>query len=380
LRILVLYDCLYPWTVGGAERWYRHVALALAEDGHEVTYATRRQWDRGDAPRLEGVEIAIVCPRIGLYTAGGRRRMSEALLFGAGTFWHLLRHGRRYDVVHTASFPYFSVLAAAVARAISPPTRYRVVVDWHELWTAAYWREYVGGVAGRIGWAVQRAVLRVRQRAFCFAQVTARRLREERVDGDVIVLEGQWEGSLEATAPQPAQDVAVFAGRLIREKRADALGPALAFARRTAPGLRAEIYGDGPERAAVDAAAAADPALTVHGFVDAETLDAALARALCLVLPSRREGYGKVVIEAARLGVPSVVVDDPDSAAAELVVDGVNGALSASAAPEDLGAAILRVRDAGPALRESTAAWFTANAERLSLRSSLRTLLEAYGG
>jgi glycosyltransferase involved in cell wall biosynthesis len=380
LRILVLYDCLYPWTVGGAERWYRHVALALAEDGHDVTYATRRQWDRGDEPRLEGVDIAVVCPRIGLYTATGRRRMSEALLFGAGTFWHLLRHGRGYDVVHTASFPYFSVLAAAAARTLAPPARYRLVVDWHELWTAAYWREYVGGVAGRIGWAIQRAVLRVRQRAFCFAQVTARRLREERVHGDVTVLEGQWEGSLEAAAPQPAEDVAVFAGRLIREKRADALGPAVTRARRTAPELRAEVYGDGPERPAVEAAAAAEPALTVHGFVDAEALDAALARALCLVLPSRREGYGKVVIEAARLGVPSVVVDDSDSAAAELVVDGVNGVLAASAAPEDLGAAILRVREAGPALRESTAAWFTANAERLSLRGSLRTLLEAYGG
>ena len=27
--------------------------------------------------------------------------------------WHLIRRGRQYDVVHTASFPYFSLLAAA---------------------------------------------------------------------------------------------------------------------------------------------------------------------------------------------------------------------------------------------------------------------------
>lgn len=371
----MLYDCLYPWTVGGAERWYRHVALALAADGHDVVYATRRQWDRGADPDLEGVRVAVVCPRIGLYTASGRRRMSEALLFGAGTFWHLLRHGRDYDVVHTASFPYFSLLAAA---ALRPLGGYRLVVDWHELWTRGYWIEYVGGLAGRAGWFVQGLTLRVRQRAFCFARVTARRLREGGVHGDVTVLEGQWEGPRAAQAPQPAEDVVVFAGRLIREKRADALGPALTRARRGAPQLRGEVYGEGPDRAAVEAAAAAEPALALHGFVDAAQLDAALARALCLVLPSRREGYGKVVIEASRLGVPSVVVDDPDSAAVELVSDGVNGVLARSASAEDLGAAILRVRDAGPALRESTARWFTENAERLSLDASLRVLLEAY--
>jgi glycosyltransferase involved in cell wall biosynthesis len=376
VRVLVLYDCLYPWTVGGAERWYRHVAIALAADGHEVTYATRRQWDR-DAPPddLPGVRVVAISPRMELYTTSGRRRTDEALWFGAGTFWHLLRHGRRYDVVHTASFPYFSLLAAG---ALRPLGGYRLVVDWHELWTREYWLEYLGGPGGRIGLAVQRLGLRVRQRAFCFAQLTARRLREHGVHGDVVVLEGQWEGSLEPDGPRPAEDVAVFAGRLIPEKRADALGPALTHARRSAPDLRGEVYGDGPERAAVERAAAAEPALALRGFVGAEELEAALARALCLVLPSRREGYGKIVIEAARLGVPSVVVDDPDSAAVELVAEGVNGVLAASASAEDLGDAILRVRAAGPALRESTAAWFAAHAERLSLGASLRLLLEAY--
>jgi glycosyltransferase involved in cell wall biosynthesis len=346
VRILVLYDCLYPWTVGGAERWYRHVALALAAEGHDVVYATRRQWERGQAPELEGVRVSVVCPRMELYTGSGRRRMSEALVFGAGTFWHLLRHGRRYDVVHTASFPYFSLLAAAAAR---PLGRYRLVVDWHELWTRAYWLEYLGGLGGRFGWAVQRLTLRVRQTAFCFARVTAGRLREAGID-EVTVLEGQWEGSREAQRPLPAEDVVVFAGRLIREKRAAALGPALTWARESVPELRAEVYGDGPDRPAVEAAAVSEPALELQGFVDAERLDAALARALCLVLPSRREGYGKIVIEAARLGVPSVVVDDPDSAAVELVEDGVNGVLAASASAEDV------VVFAGRLIREKRAA------------------------
>ena len=103
-----------------------------------------------------------------------------------------------------------------------------------------------------------------------------------------------------------------------------------------------------------------------------------MARALCLVLPSRREGYGLVVVEAAACGTPSVVVAGPDNAAVERVSEGVNGFVAPTASAEDLAAAILRVQAAGPALRASTAAWFAANAHRLSLAGSLETVAEAY--
>ena len=95
-----------------------------------------------------------------------------------GVLWHLLRHGRRYDVVHTASFPYFSLLARELRRGGA--AGFRIVVDWHEVWTRDYWREYAGPrSAGEIGWRVQRACLRVPQRAFCFSRLHERRLREE---------------------------------------------------------------------------------------------------------------------------------------------------------------------------------------------------------
>ena len=47
MRICLIYDCLYPHTVGGAERWYRGLAERLVGEGHEVTYVTLRQWPRG---------------------------------------------------------------------------------------------------------------------------------------------------------------------------------------------------------------------------------------------------------------------------------------------------------------------------------------------
>jgi glycosyltransferase involved in cell wall biosynthesis len=375
MRICLVYDCLYPYTVGGAERWYRNLGERLSEEGHEVVYLTLRQWERGESGVVPGVEVAAVGPRMGLYAEGGRWRILPPLVFGLGVLLHLLRHGSRYDVVHTASFPYFSLLAAAAVR------RYRLVVDWHEVWSREYWLEYLGPRAGRVGDAVQRLCLRVPQRAFCFSRLHGRRLRETRVNGEVTVLEGEYAGPLEAREPVPAEPVVVFAGRHIPEKRVSALVPALALARERIPELRGEIYGDGPERGEVlrlRSELGLDGALEVQGFVQAERVEAALSRALCMVLPSRREGYGMVVVEAAALGTPSVVVADPDNAATDLVSPGENGYVAPSASPADLAAAIERVHAEGHALRERTAAWFGENAERLSLEGSLKRVLESY--
>lgn len=378
MRLCLVYDCLYPHTVGGAERWYRNLAERLAQDGHDVVYLTLRQWDHGADPGVPGVRVVIAGPRLALYAPSGRRRLLPPLLFGTGVFWHLLRHGSSYDTVHTASFPYFSLLAAALVR---PLHGFRLVVDWHEAWTLAYWREYLGRPGGWIGWSVQRLCLRVPQKAFCFSRLHAARLREEGYRGEVTVLEGEYAGPLERREERDPDPVAVFAGRFIREKRAEALIPAVARARATLPDLRGTLYGDGPERARIErtlADSGLNGVVRLAGFVSSEEVDDALARALCLVLPSRREGYGLVVVEAAAHGTPSVVVADPDNAALELVEEGVNGFIAPSAHAEDLARAIVRVHEGGAALRRSTAAWFAANARRLSLAHSLDSVLASY--
>ena len=378
MRICLVYDCLYPHTVGGAERWYRALSERLAHDGHEVTYLTLRQWDHGESPGVEGVQVVAVGPRMRLYGPTGNRRFVPPLVFGAGVLRHLLRRGGRYDVVHTASFPYFSVLAAAAAR---PLHRFQLVVDWHEVWTRDYWQRYVGRPAGWLGFAVQRLCIRTRQHAFCFSQLNLELLRAQGVRGELERLPGLYAGPRSTGEPARAEPVVLFAGRHIPEKRVPLLVPALALAREQAPELRGALLGDGPERDVVLRAIAEhglEDAVSAPGFVDLQELDQHLRRALCLVLPSRREGYGMVVVEAAAAGTPSIVARAPESAATELIEEGENGFVAESVEPEALAEAILRVRDEGQALRERTAAWFRRNADRLSLERSLDAVAASY--
>jgi glycosyltransferase involved in cell wall biosynthesis len=257
---------------------------------------------------------------------------------------------------------------------------YRIVVDWHELWTREYWREYLGPLGGWFGWKVQRLGLRVPQRAFCFSRLVEERLEAEGVHGGVTLLEGQFEGTPSAT-PMPAEPIVVFAGRHIPEKNPVAVVHAIAKARETIPDLRGAIYGDGPERPNVLAAIAEhglEGVVEAPGFVDEDVIADALARALCLVLPSRREGYGLVVVETLSKGTPVVLVAGDDNAAVEFVAEEKNGFVAPSSSADDLAAAVIQVHTAGPLLRASTLEWFHSHETRLRLGASLEEVAAAY--
>jgi len=185
-------------------------------------------------------------------------------------------------------------------------------------------------------------------------------------------------GPISAAAAPP---FLLFAGRHVPDKRVTTIPAALALARVRRPGLRAVIAGDGPLRGALEQEVrrlGLEHAVEFPGFVSDERLAELMRAAACVVVPSRRDGHGMVAAEAAAVGTPVVVVKAPDSALSELVEEGVNGMLAASAEPADLAAAIDRALDAGPDLRSSTAEWWERNRERLSARESIKRVRAVY--
>jgi glycosyltransferase involved in cell wall biosynthesis len=362
----------------------RVLAEDLARRGHDVTFLTRRQWGDDEEPEVPGVRVIAVSRREELYGPDGARYTGPPIRFGIGVGRHLARHGHEYDVVHTSLSPFFSVLAAGLALRGRRARRRRVplFVDWFEVWTRAYCREYYGRVTGDIGWFVQHLCALTPQHAFVYSQLHSRRLVAEGLRGDTTLVGGLYTG---AVVPHgtPAQDppLVLFAGRHIPEKGVLAIPAAIAEARRRVPDLRALIVGDGsqrPELLETIERLGLGGVIEAPGFVDTAALDDAMARATCLLLPSSREGYGMVVIEAAGTGTPSVVVAREDNAAVELIREGENGYVAPSRAPQDLADAIVGVVEGGPALRERTAAWFAREAPNLTTDASIERVLEQY--
>ena len=385
MRIAVVYDCLFPNTVGGAERWYRNLSERLDAE-HEVVYMTRRQWGE-EGPGTPFPTVAV-SPGGELYTATGRRRVWPPVRFGLGVFWHLLRHGRRYDAVHMASFPYFSLLGAALALALNR-SRARLIVDWHEIWSLSYWRSYLGPIGGRVAHAIQALCLRIPDRSFTFSRLAEARARElghraplQRLTGEFAEdAEERRRLLLESAESGSHPPVAVAAGRQIPEKRVPAIPAAIAEAGHELPELRCVILGDGPEAEATRAAVrevGLEERVELRGRVDHASVMEELARATCLVHPSRREGYGLTVVEAASLGTPAVLVSGPDNAATELIEEGVNGFVVSDAGPESLGRGIAAAVRGGQAVRESTLDWYERRRAELSIESSLAAVQASY--
>lgn len=115
--------------------------------------------------------------------------------------------------------------------------------------------------------------------------------------------------------------VFLFGGASIRRKGFDLLLDAFAKVRAEGPGAQLRIAG--PAGDAASLLSAAGPGIDVLGPLDQPTLAGELARADCLVLPSRHDSYGMVVVESLAVGTPVLVSDMVG--AKDLVEDGVNG-------------------------------------------------------
>jgi glycosyltransferase involved in cell wall biosynthesis len=354
VKVAIAYDCLYPFTIGGAEKYYRGLAERLARR-HSVSFLTRRQWTDAASPRIAAnVEVIPVCGPSALYGENGRRRIEP-------------------------TFPFFSVLAARAARALGGPP---YVVDWLEVWSRDGWDAYLGGWRAAVGLAIQQLCVRLSSTALVHSELHAGRLARARGRSPRL-LRGLYEGPRGGSAAQqPRAPLAVFAGRHIPEKGVAALPEAVAIARREVPDLEAILFGDGPERPCVQGEIARlglREVVHCRGFASEAELHAALARATCLVLPSSREGYGLVVVEAAAFGTPSIVLRAPESAATELVEPGRNGIVIDAADPGSIARALVEASARREELVAGTTAWFLENADRLSIDASVDALEEVYG-
>ena len=260
-----------------------------------------------------------------------------------------------------------------------------LIVDWHELWAREYWLSYLGSVGGRIGAAVQGLCLRLPDQSFTFSRLVEERLVESNHGAAITRLTGEYAGaSLEDVAPHVhvrGRALVVFAGRHIAEKHVAAIPPAIAAARHQIPDLECVILGDGPETETVRKKVRTlglEQAIDVRGRVKSSEVAETIASATCLLHPSEREGYGQVIVEAAALGTPAIVVAGPENAATELIEPGVNGYVAGSCDPEELGRLVVDAVQNTDALRRSTREWYAEHSNELSLQHSLDTVLSTY--
>lgn len=278
-------DTTHP-SGGGSERYVEQLAERLAADGDEVT---------------------ILCAAHGV-AAANEERAGVTIRRAGGTatvYLHGLRAVRRHrpDIVVDVlnGIPFFA-----------PLVHRRVLLIVHHL-NREPWVSHFGRVLGRLGWWVESTVVRRLYRRCPVVAVSAP-TRDELValgiEADRIVV------AHNVTDPTPPTDVRpaptptlCVLSRLVAHKQAEHAVDVVARLVPDFPDLRLRVIGEGPTAGQIQQRAAAlgvASHVQLLGFLDERAKHEVLAESWVLLVPSQKEGWARVVMEAALHRVPSI--------------------------------------------------------------------------
>jgi glycosyltransferase involved in cell wall biosynthesis len=355
VRILIFIDSLHG---GGAEAVARVWVDGLRDDGHDVSVATFV----GEEPRGEN---------------DAKFRSSRRLarwIFLPIWFRRVVRR-RRPDIVFSM-LTFSNLIAIAATRCMRRPP---IIISERNL-PSLFLRR------GRLGWRLQAHAARLLYgRADGVVAlshpVAADLVSWFRVPASIIaVVPNPIIGEAIATAskqersgdkPADAGLRLVFVGRLVDQKHPELLLRALSEL--VLRGRRASltVFGTGPLLGGLQTLAAQlGVDVEWRGWVEEWAF--ATAASSCLVLPSRVEGFGNVLVEAAFHGLPVVTLSSA-LGVADAVIPGVTGVLAHDDTPEAIASAIERAAEMTIPV-DALAGWW----EHFSVSNSTRALTNVF--
>lgn len=325
MKIAYIYDAVYPWVKGGGEKRMYELARRMVQQGHEVHCYSWGWWwqEKGKEDIVyEGIHLHGVGEPKALYT-DNRRSIKEAILFALKLISPLWKED--FDVIDCQGFPFFPCFTAKAHSMVGKST---LVITLFEVW-GDYWYTYIGTL-GWFGKILERMILHLTNRMICISEKTKKDLQKiNPTEGTAIIPPGIDCKEISKVPPKDGKWDLIFAGRLIKEKRVDLLIRSLSIVKESNPHVSCLIIGDGPEMDNLKKLAHdlnLLPNLKFIGFLEnVPDLLSYMKSSKVFVLPSEREGFGMVVVEANACGLPVVVVEGSMNASVDLVCNGKNG-------------------------------------------------------
>lgn len=303
---------------GGSETYLQRIGALLARSGVEVTLRTARYPGALRREVVDGVRVSRGGGRYTVYIFAGLAMV--AARFGLGP----LRRVRPDVVIDTQNgVPFLARLVFGRRVAVLVHHCHR------EQWPVA------GRFVGRLGWFVESRLsprLHRRNQYVTVSLPSARDLTDLGVDAGRIAIVRNGLDTVPPDTLDTTRSVtprAVVLSRLVPHKQIEDALDAVARLRPRVPELELDVVGGGwwqdrlVERAAQ---LGITDAVTFHGHVDDAAKHALVQRSWVHILPSRKEGWGLAVIEAAQHGVPTIGYRS-SGGLTDSIVDGVTGVL-----------------------------------------------------
>jgi glycosyltransferase involved in cell wall biosynthesis len=291
--------------------------------------------------------------------SGDKRSLKQGLLFGLATLKLLFV---KFDVIDVDHMPFFPLFSAKLVCLLRGKPMY---ATWHEVWGRQYWQTYLG-TAGIVAALIEKIAFYLPNTIISVSQHTTKKLIEAGVTTPIqtVPLGVDLEGIYTVEPQVNGWDV-VYAGRLLRHKNVDLLIKSIDQVRKSYPDISCAIIGEGPEKSNLEELTKElhlkNNVQFLDYFEDHNDLYGLLKASKMLVLPSTREGFGLIVIEANACGIPAITLNHPGNAARELIVEGQNGMLADVSAESIAEKIILTLQDQGAMKPRTTLEQFFAN-------------------
>lgn len=320
-------DAIMPYNKGGKERRLYEITKRLVSDSREIHIYTMKWWDA--PPKVikhEGVYFHAISKLYPLYSHD-RRSIKQAILFSLSLFKLMFA---KFDVLDVDHIPFFPLISA---RIVTWLRRKKLYATWHEVWGRAYWFEYLGGLAGYFGYIVEQLSLMLPDIIISDSKHTTERLKSAGFKKEIKTIPlGVDLNSISSAQMGLDKSDVIYVGRLLNHKNVDLLVKAIFIVKKFHQKVLCKIVGEGPERPKIENLIKRlgltrnikiiDP---LNSHVDLYSL---MKASKMLVLPSVREGFGLVILEANAAGIPVITTSHEDNAAKDLVREGVNGFLA----------------------------------------------------
>ncbi len=332
-RVAMVTDAVLPFHTGGKERVLFEIAKSLSAAGYKVDVYTMQWWSGSRSIRQQGITFHAMSRYHPLYTSDGRRSLRQAVSFG---LWTATLVVKPFDYLYVDSIPFLPLI---IGRGVAWVRRKRLVTIWYEYWGTEYWGSYLPGVKGTVASFLEWLASKCPDSLVSISSHTTARLRQGSKSRNIVTIPlGVDLGSIDRATPSRERFDVLCAGRLLSHKNFDLVVDAIAELRRDEPDIRCLIIGAGPEESSLERRIAERDLcdqVFLRPFVESSSeLYGLMKSARMLVLPSIREGFGLVAIEANACGIPVVTTSHPENAARDLIRDGHNGLLCEATAED----------------------------------------------
>ncbi|MEZ3172373.1 glycosyltransferase family 4 protein [Halorubrum sp. RMP-47] len=313
MKIAFVYDAVFPWVMGGAQKRVWELASRLSER-HDVHWYGQKYWDDNDTIKREGVTLHGVCEPKDLYV-DDRRSIKQALYFTLNLIPEIV--GNDYDVIDCQEFPYFPCYVSLVSSVFKDTNLF---ITWYEVW-GDYWYDYLGnlGLGGKL---IESSIARFSATHITTSQITQDDLIELGAKDTRVSPLGIDFEELRDVDPVEENIDLLFGARLIPEKNAELFVESVAKIIERGDDIEALIIGEGPERENIGRRISElkiEDSVEVIDFVDHDEFLGYIKAADVFAFPSQREGFGLVGLEALACGTPVVTSNHPQNAAQELI-------------------------------------------------------------